>query len=99
MWLSFINAAHSARQVIRMLFDAVGGSAIYSKKNPFIAGCAMPKPGANILSSSASCWKRLEACCSSQTTNNHSRFCELLFEAPAPNQGTTENRRRIDMRQ
>ncbi|MGB9380834.1 hypothetical protein [Candidatus Binatus sp.] len=35
VWLSFINAAHSARQVIRMLFDAVGGSAIYSKKNPF----------------------------------------------------------------
>jgi alkylation response protein AidB-like acyl-CoA dehydrogenase len=33
-WLSRINVAQSAREVIRMLYDAVGGSAIYSKKSP-----------------------------------------------------------------
>ena len=30
-----INVGQAAREVIRMLYDAVGGSAIYSKKNPF----------------------------------------------------------------
>ena len=33
-WLSRINAAHAARDVIRMLYDAVGGSAIYAQNNP-----------------------------------------------------------------
>jgi alkylation response protein AidB-like acyl-CoA dehydrogenase len=33
--LSNINAFQSARQIIRMLFDAVGSSAIYAKKSPF----------------------------------------------------------------
>lgn len=34
-WLSRVNVARAARDVIRMLYDAVGGSAIYSKKSPF----------------------------------------------------------------
>jgi indole-3-acetate monooxygenase len=34
-WLSRINVAQAAREVIRMLYDAVGGSAIYTKKGPF----------------------------------------------------------------
>jgi alkylation response protein AidB-like acyl-CoA dehydrogenase len=34
-WLSMVNAAHSGRQAIRMLFDAVGGSAIYAHRGPF----------------------------------------------------------------
>jgi indole-3-acetate monooxygenase len=34
-WLSRVNIAQSARNVIRMLYDAVGGNAIYSKKGPF----------------------------------------------------------------
>lgn len=33
-WLSRVNVAQSAREVIRMLYDAVGGSAIYLKKSP-----------------------------------------------------------------
>jgi alkylation response protein AidB-like acyl-CoA dehydrogenase len=33
-WLCRINVFQSARDVIRMLYDAVGGSAIYSKKSP-----------------------------------------------------------------
>jgi indole-3-acetate monooxygenase len=32
-WLSRVNVAQSARDVIRMLYDAVGGSAIYSKRS------------------------------------------------------------------
>jgi len=35
LWLSRVNVCHSARQVIRMLYDAVGGSAIYAQKGPF----------------------------------------------------------------
>jgi indole-3-acetate monooxygenase len=35
VYLSYINAARSARDVIRMLFDAVGSSAIYVKRTPF----------------------------------------------------------------
>jgi alkylation response protein AidB-like acyl-CoA dehydrogenase len=35
VWLSRVNVAQSARRVIRMLYDAVGGSAIYAKKSPF----------------------------------------------------------------
>jgi alkylation response protein AidB-like acyl-CoA dehydrogenase len=34
-WLSRINVAQSARDIIRMLYDTVGGSAIYSKKGLF----------------------------------------------------------------
>ena len=34
VWLSRVNVAQSAREVIRMLYDAVGGSAIYSRKSP-----------------------------------------------------------------
>ena len=34
VWLSRVNVGQSARDVIRMLYDAVGGSAIYSKKSP-----------------------------------------------------------------
>lgn len=34
-WLCRVNVFHSARDVIRMLYDAVGGSAIYSRKDPF----------------------------------------------------------------
>ncbi len=33
VWLSNINVCQSSRQIIRMLFDAVGGSAIYSRKS------------------------------------------------------------------
>jgi indole-3-acetate monooxygenase len=33
LWLSNVNVCQSSRQVIRMLFDAVGGSAIYAKKS------------------------------------------------------------------
>ena len=33
LWLANINVCQSSRQIIRMLFDAVGGSAIYSKKS------------------------------------------------------------------
>jgi alkylation response protein AidB-like acyl-CoA dehydrogenase len=33
--LSNINAFQSARQIIRMLFDSLGGNAIYAKKGPF----------------------------------------------------------------
>jgi alkylation response protein AidB-like acyl-CoA dehydrogenase len=33
LWLSNLNVCQSSRQVIRMLFDAVGGSAIYTKKS------------------------------------------------------------------
>jgi alkylation response protein AidB-like acyl-CoA dehydrogenase len=33
--LSRINSAQAARRVIRMLFDTVGGSAIYSARGPF----------------------------------------------------------------
>src|ERR1700686_2857715 len=31
IWLSNINVCQSSRQIIRMLFDAIGGSAIYSR--------------------------------------------------------------------
>jgi alkylation response protein AidB-like acyl-CoA dehydrogenase len=33
-WLSRVNVFQAAREVIRMLYDAVGGSAIYSNKSP-----------------------------------------------------------------
>jgi alkylation response protein AidB-like acyl-CoA dehydrogenase len=33
LWLSNINTCQSSRQIIRMLFDAVGGRAIYSRKS------------------------------------------------------------------
>jgi hypothetical protein len=33
LWLSNVNVCQSSRQVIRMLFDAVGGTAIYAKKS------------------------------------------------------------------
>jgi indole-3-acetate monooxygenase len=39
IWLSNINVFQSSRQVIRMLFDTVGGSAIYSRKSAF--DCAL----------------------------------------------------------
>lgn len=35
VWLCRVHVAHAAREVIRMLYDAVGGSAIYSRKGPF----------------------------------------------------------------
>jgi alkylation response protein AidB-like acyl-CoA dehydrogenase len=34
-WLSRVNAAQAARQIIRMLYDAVGSAAIYSERTPF----------------------------------------------------------------
>lgn len=34
IWLSRVNVAHQARQIIRMLYDAVGGAAIYSRNSP-----------------------------------------------------------------
>lgn len=33
-WLSRVNAAQSAREIIRMLYDAVGSAAIYSERGP-----------------------------------------------------------------
>lgn len=33
-WLSRINVAQAAREAIRMLYNAVGGSAIHTKKGP-----------------------------------------------------------------
>jgi len=33
IWLSNVNVCQSSRQIIRTLFDAVGGSAIYSRKS------------------------------------------------------------------
>jgi alkylation response protein AidB-like acyl-CoA dehydrogenase len=35
MALARINSAHAAREVIRMLYDVVGGSAIYAQRGPF----------------------------------------------------------------
>jgi alkylation response protein AidB-like acyl-CoA dehydrogenase len=35
VWLCRVNVAHAARKIIRMLYDAVGGSAIYARKGPF----------------------------------------------------------------
>lgn len=35
LWLSNINVCQAGRQAIRMLFDAVGGGAIYAKKSLF----------------------------------------------------------------
>jgi indole-3-acetate monooxygenase len=35
IWLSNINVFQSSRQLIRMLFDTVGGGAIYSRKSAF----------------------------------------------------------------
>jgi alkylation response protein AidB-like acyl-CoA dehydrogenase len=35
MALARINIAHSARRVIRMLYDTVGGNAIYAARGPF----------------------------------------------------------------
>lgn len=34
VWLARVNVCHAARQVIRMLFDALGGTAIYTQKGP-----------------------------------------------------------------
>ncbi len=34
-WLSRVNVAQAAREVIRKLYDVVGGAAIYSRQNPF----------------------------------------------------------------
>ncbi len=33
-WLSRVNAAHAARDIIRMLYDAVGSAAIYAERSP-----------------------------------------------------------------
>ncbi len=33
-WLSRVNAAQSARDIIRMLYDVVGSAAIYSERSP-----------------------------------------------------------------
>jgi alkylation response protein AidB-like acyl-CoA dehydrogenase len=33
-WLSRVNAAQAARDIIRMLYDAVGSAAIYSERSP-----------------------------------------------------------------
>src|SRR5262249_2193143 len=33
--LALVNAGNSAREVIRMLFDAIGASAIYADRGPF----------------------------------------------------------------
>jgi indole-3-acetate monooxygenase len=35
LWLSNINVCQSSRQIIRLLFDSVGGSAIYTRKSAF----------------------------------------------------------------
>jgi alkylation response protein AidB-like acyl-CoA dehydrogenase len=35
MALARINAAHAARKIIRMLYDLVGGNAIYAQRGPF----------------------------------------------------------------
>jgi alkylation response protein AidB-like acyl-CoA dehydrogenase len=35
MTLARINSAHAAREVIRMLYDVVGGNAIYAQRGPF----------------------------------------------------------------
>lgn len=35
LWLSNVNVCQSSRQIIRLLFDAVGGGAIYTKKSAF----------------------------------------------------------------
>ena len=74
MWLSFINAAHSARQVIRMLFDAVGGSAIYSKKNPFDCWLRDAETWCQHTVVQRKLLETIGGMLSSQTTNNHSRF-------------------------
>jgi alkylation response protein AidB-like acyl-CoA dehydrogenase len=34
-WLSRTNAFQAARQIVSLLFDTIGGSAIYTKKSPF----------------------------------------------------------------
>src|ERR1700722_3949654 len=34
-WLGLVNVVQAAREVIRMLYDAVGGGAIYSRQSPF----------------------------------------------------------------
>jgi indole-3-acetate monooxygenase len=65
-WLSRINVAQAAREVIRMLYDAVGGSAIYTKKGPFVARFAMPKPCANTSPSNAGRSNGSARCCSSR---------------------------------
>ena len=33
-WLSRVNAAQAARDIIRMLYDAVGSAAIYAERSP-----------------------------------------------------------------
>jgi alkylation response protein AidB-like acyl-CoA dehydrogenase len=35
LWLSNVNVCQSSRQIIRLLFDSLGGSAIYTKKSAF----------------------------------------------------------------
>ena len=48
-WLSRVNAAQAARDIIRMLYDAVGSAAIYSQNEArSIARCATRKPSASI---------------------------------------------------
>jgi alkylation response protein AidB-like acyl-CoA dehydrogenase len=34
VWVARVNVCHAARQAIRMLFDALGGAAIYTQKGP-----------------------------------------------------------------
>ena len=34
-WLSRTNAFQSARQVVRLLYDVIGGSAVYGRQTPF----------------------------------------------------------------
>ncbi len=33
-WLSRVNAAQSAREIVRMLYDAMGSASIYSERSP-----------------------------------------------------------------
>ena len=35
MALARINSMHAARKVIRMLYDIIGGNAIYAQRGPF----------------------------------------------------------------
>jgi hypothetical protein len=35
LWLSNVNVCQSSRQIIRLLFDNIGGGAIYTKKSAF----------------------------------------------------------------
>jgi hypothetical protein len=35
VWLSRVNAFQTCREVVNLIYDTIGGSAIYSKKSPF----------------------------------------------------------------